>query len=295
MYETATDYQLLSVFVAVAKHQSFTQAAQQLGIGKGTVSRAIAELEQALGAELIHRTTHAFSLSTAGVALYERTAPHLAALDQAVSKLPERAAEPSGHLRMTAPPDLGNVFLPDLLAQFCRRYPQIHVEVRLTTDVVNLVAAGFDVAIRATPGTLKDSSLTVRRLGQIGMGFFGAPSYFARRGKPKQFGQEGHDWLLHAGGRAAASALRGGPARFVCDDFLLLRNVAAEGAGVAMLPHRVALSLLEDGRLEEVTLPGAPSVVGNFFLLYPSSGEVPRKVTAFRDFLIDWLKKSPLA
>ncbi|HEX4620684.1 MAG TPA: LysR substrate-binding domain-containing protein, partial [Myxococcaceae bacterium] len=172
---------------------------------------------------------------------------------------------------------------------------QIYVEVRLTTEVVNLVAAGFDLAIRATPGGLKDSSLTARRLGQIGMGFFGAPSYFVRRGKPKQFGQEGHDWLLHTGARAAASALRSGPARVVCDDFLLLRNVAAEGLGVAMMPYRVATPLLEDGRLEEVTFAVAPPVVGNFFLVYPSSGEVPRKVIAFRDFLVDWLKKSPLA
>ena len=84
------------------------------------------------------------------------------------------------------------------------------------------------------------------------------------------------------------------PARFACDDFLLLRNVAAEGAGVAMMPHRVAAPLLGDGRLEEVSLADAPPVSGNFFLIYPSSGEVPRKVTAFRDFLIDRLKRSPL-
>jgi DNA-binding transcriptional LysR family regulator len=62
-----------------------------------------------------------------------------------------------------------------------------------------------------------------------------------------------------------------------------------------MMPHLVALPLLGDGRLEEVTLAVAPHVAGNFFLVYPSSGEVPRKVSAFRDFLVDWLRKSPVA
>ncbi|HEX5660975.1 MAG TPA: LysR family transcriptional regulator, partial [Polyangiales bacterium] len=88
MAETPVDYQLLAVFVAVAEQNSFSKAARKLGIGKGTVSRAIARLERTVGAELLHRTTHHVALSTAGSALFERAAPHLAALNQAVVKLP---------------------------------------------------------------------------------------------------------------------------------------------------------------------------------------------------------------
>src|SRR5262245_32484260 len=98
MNETPLDYRLLTIFATVAELYSFSKAARKLGIGKGTVSRAIARLEELMGAELIHRTTHDVALSTAGAALYERTAHHLAALDVAVHDLPERATEPSGQL-----------------------------------------------------------------------------------------------------------------------------------------------------------------------------------------------------
>jgi DNA-binding transcriptional LysR family regulator len=118
-----SEYQLLAVFVAVAEQASFTKAARKLGIGKGTVSRAVAQLARQLGAELVHRTTHAVALSTAGTALYERTAAHLAALDQAVQKLPERAAEPSGVLRMTAPGPPQGHRVPRLPARWLTKSP----------------------------------------------------------------------------------------------------------------------------------------------------------------------------
>jgi len=106
MSETQADTWLLTTFVAVADEQSFTKAARKLGIGKGTVSRAIALLEEQLGAELLHRTTHAVALSTAGVALYERVASHVTVLNQAVQKFLERVVVPSGELCMTAPQDI---------------------------------------------------------------------------------------------------------------------------------------------------------------------------------------------
>src|SRR4051812_28680177 len=174
MRETPLDYQVLAIFIAVAQQSSFSKAALKLGIGKGTVSRAIARLEGVVGAELIHRTTHSVALSTAGTALYERTAHHLAALDLAVTKLPERDEEPSGELRLTAPNDFGAIVLPEVLSQFARRYPQIHFDVRLTNARIDLVAEGFDLAIRAAPGGMKDSTLTVRRLGTAGADLFAA-------------------------------------------------------------------------------------------------------------------------
>ena len=288
---TPVSYQLLAVFVAVAEQASFTKAARKLGIGKGTASRAIAELERQLGAELVHRTTHAVALSTAGTALYERTAKHLAALDQAVQKLPERAAEPSGVLRLTAPYDFGLVVLPEVLAQFARRYPDVHVDVRLTNTVVDLVAEGYDVAIRGGM-KIKDSTLTVRRLGIGAAGWYASPSYVARRGRPKELGDARHDWIVHSGLRAVLKLPADAPSRFECNDFLMTRNLAREGAGICMLPAFVAEPYVREGLLEEMQLADDSPFKGggNLALLYPSSGQVPRKVTAFRDFLIEQLK-----
>src|SRR5215831_2147300 len=101
MPATPPDYDLLAALVAVAEEASFSKAARRLGVTKGTVSRAIARLEDSVGAELVHRNTHKVALSTAGTALYERTAPHLSALDRAVGTLPERSEQPSGELRIT--------------------------------------------------------------------------------------------------------------------------------------------------------------------------------------------------
>src|SRR5882672_9474023 len=125
MTATAIDYDLLAAFVAVAEETSFSKAARRLGITKGTVSRSIARLEDLLGAELVHRNTHKVALSTAGTALYERTAPHLAALDRAVGTMPERSERPSGELRITAPHDFAAILLPELVAQFLVRYPEV--------------------------------------------------------------------------------------------------------------------------------------------------------------------------
>ena len=287
------DYQLLAIFTAVASHNSFSKAARKLGIAKGTVSRAVARLEAVVGAELLHRTTHSVALSTAGTALYERTAHHLAALDQAVIKLPERAEEPSGDLRLTVPNDFGAIVLPEILAQFSFRYPRIRFDVRLSNDRVDLVAGGFDLAIRAATTRMKDSRLTVRRLGATRGDFYAAPSYIARRGRPRLLGDPKHDWIMLASltsvWKVPASVIR-----FLCDDFFLVRSLVAHGAGVGLLPRFVADAHVRDGSLELVPVGSGPPLGADFILLYPSSGQVPRKVTAFRDFLIDRLKKTPL-
>lgn len=295
MQETATDYALLAAFVAVADLQSFTAAARKLGITKSTVSRAVAELEAQLGAELLHRNTHAVAVSTTGVALYERVAPHLVALEQAVRRLPERATEASGQLRVTAPLDFSLVVLPEILVHFARRYPEIDVTLHTTNEYVDLVAGGFDLAVRVSRRGLKDSSLVSRRLGELNASFYASPVYLARRGRPRRVGEPGHDWILHASASAAFKLPGEARVRFLCDDFLLVRNLAREGGGVALLPRLVATPLVTDGGLEEVLLPERAGPSASLFLVYPSSGQVPRKVAAFRDFLVDWLKKSPLA
>lgn len=294
MNETPLDYQLLATFAAVAEQNSFSKAARKLGIGKGTVSRAIARLEAMVGAELVHRTTHKVALSTAGTALYERTAPHLAALDKAFRGLPERGEDPSGELRLTAPHDFGVIVLPEIVAQFSRRYPLVSLDIRLTNARVDLVAERFDLAIRAGPATMKDSTLTVRRLGVARGEFYAAPTYLARRGRPRLLGEAQHDWILHPGILSLWKVPRE-TVKFLCDDFLLVRDLVRDGAGVGLLPRFVANTYARDGLIESVALGTLPTDPGHFVLLYPSSGQVPRKVAAFRDFLLERVKSFPRA
>lgn len=288
-HEAPIDLQLLVVFAAVAEQTSFSKAAQKLGVGKGTVSRAITQLESLLGVELLHRTTHHVALSTAGTALLERTRQHLAALHKAVVDLPERDEEPSGLLRMTAPHDFGAIVLPGVLTAFSRRYPSVRFDVRLSGSHVDLVREGFDLAIRVATGPLKDSSLTVRRVGRNTAALYASPSYLLRRGRPRQLDDERHTWVAHPASLRLLK-LRAEATHFLVDDFLVARDLLRDGLGVGILPGFVARTYVREGLLEEVTLPELAPMTGDLVALYPSSGQVPRKVAAFRDFLVEVLR-----
>jgi DNA-binding transcriptional LysR family regulator len=107
------------------------------------------------------------------------------------------AAKPSGVLRMTAPHDFAITVLPELLAQFALRYPEVAFDTRLTGARVDLVAERFDLAIRIAATRLPDSGLTVRKLGNAPTSFYAVPAYLARRGHPKAMWSTEHDWIVH--------------------------------------------------------------------------------------------------
>ncbi|RLM22124.1 hypothetical protein BIY29_12745 [Brenneria alni] len=291
--ETPLDYGLIAIFIAVADEGSFSRAAARLRISNGTVSRAIVKLEKSVGAELIHRTTHSMALSTAGIALYERTAHYLKALDEAMTTLPERAEIPSGLLRITAPRDFGAIVLPQLLLQFARRYPAITFDLRITRSYPDLVGEGIDVAIHPMTVPLKDSMLKVRHLGTPKGEFYAAPSYLARRGKPRVIGDDGHDWVFHSA-IVALWQLQKLPTRYLVDDFFLARNLLRDGAGVGPLLTFIAEPYVREGLLEPIPIPPPSESRGTYVLLYPSSGQVPKKVSVFCEFIINWVQRYPL-
>ena len=286
--ETAIDLQLLVTFSAVAEQTSFSKAAIQLGVAKGTVSRSITELEALLGVELLHRTTHHVALSTAGASLYERTREHLGALRSALVDLPEREEEASGLLRLTAPPDFGTIFLPTIIVEFSRRFPKVRFDIRLSNQRVDLVKEGFDLAIRAISSPLKDSTLKTRRLGRGATSFYASPSYLARRGRPKEIGDERHHWILHPG-IALHFKINQDSILASVDDFFLARGLIRDGLGVGMLPNFVAKNYVREGLLQELPQLNPAVLAGELVMLYPSSGQIPKKVTVFRDFLVESL------
>jgi DNA-binding transcriptional LysR family regulator len=294
MDRTPIDYDLLAIFVTVADEASFSKAAQRLGIAKGTVSRAIMRLEAMVGVELLHRTTHRVALSTAGASLYERTSPHLNALDRAVGRLPERDEEPSGELRIAAPPDFGAAVLAPILGQFALRYPEVRFDLRLSASVVDLVSEGFDVAIRPGPNKRRDSTLTARRLGGASLRHYASPAYVARRGLPRQLGEHGHEWVVFPPLLNLQKLPKGVRPRFLSNDFNMTRSLVREGVGVGIMPSFLANPDVAAGTLVPVTLQEGGAVSGSLFFVYPSSGQVPRKTIAFRDFLLDRMKDRAL-
>lgn len=288
------DLDLLSVFVEVASSASFSKAARALGTTTATVSRSIGKLERELGSELLHRSTRHVSLSTAGAALFERAAPHVRALRYVARELPERQEEPAGLLKITTLSDLGVTILGELIARFMLRYPKVSVQAELSSRRVDIIAEGYDAALRGSAGQERDSSLTVRRLiKQTHVNVYASPGYVARRGSPRSLGSPEHDWLVAEPLRSVVPLPKKVAPRLSANEFSFLREAARAGAGLVLMPALMAEPLLQTGELVRV-LPHWTLSVGGLIMLYPSAGTPPRKVTAFRDFLVASLKSAGL-
>jgi DNA-binding transcriptional LysR family regulator len=289
-------FDLLALFVAVADSGSFSAAARKLGRPKSSVSRGVAQLEEAVGVRLLHRSTRRVALSTAGSALRARVAPGLTALADALAGLPELGDQPSGTLRVAASVDFGAVVLADVVARFVARYPAVDVDLRLSNALVDVVADGFDAAVRLSNRPLADSSLLARRLAPLPQSLFAAPEYLARRGTPKSPKDlDDADWVLRPGAGvlkldgpdgAARVQPRG---RIVCDDMSFIHQAVRAGAGFGVLPGFLVDADCAAGKLVRV-LPRWTIPVGHAWFVMPSARQVPRKVAAFRDFLVEALQ-----
>jgi DNA-binding transcriptional LysR family regulator len=289
------DLNLLTVFEAVARTSSFSAAARELGMPKSSASRAVARLEADLGVQLLFRTTRQVSLSAAGTELYDRVTPLLASVKAALGELPEREEAPSGTLRVTAPVDLGVLFLAVVATRYAARYPSVSLDLHLTGRVVDLVGEGFDVALRVAP-RLADSTLVVRKAAPVVLQLYASPLYLARRGTPRTEAElAGHDWVVFRSGpqRLRVPAPREAPAvprgRIACDDLLFVRDAVRAGAGVALLPAFLADADVVAGTLVRI-VPRLERHAGWLHIVTPAAKHVPRKVTAFRDLVLELLR-----
>jgi DNA-binding transcriptional LysR family regulator len=284
---------LLPLFVAVAETSSMSASARRLGLPKSSVSRAVATLEADLGVRLFHRTTRNVALTTAGAAFYEKARPLVLALQKLGDSLPEQEAEPSGELRITAPVDLGVTVLPPLIARFLARHPAVVLDVRVSNRRVDLVADGFDAALRMG-GRMADSTLIARKVCSAETALYASPSYLARRGTPRtpQDAAE-HDWVLFSLIKLAAPFKAPSKRRLVTDDLMFLHRCLREGLGLGILPTFLARQDVTSGTLVRV-LPRWSQRGAALHFVHPHAEHVPRKVAAFRDFLLAYFAEQPL-
>ena len=281
------DLNHLRVFVGVARDLSFSAAAGKLEVPTSTVSRAITSLEELFGVQLFNRSTRHVSLTPEGAGLHERLAPLLDSLGTAVASMPV-GGQPKGLLRVTAAPDIGATFLAEAATRFTAQYPSVIVDAWITGRRVDLVAEGVDVAIRAAGGRLHDSSLLARRLMPLEFHLFGSPAYLSLRGTPRSpadFAK--HDWVEFRGEKLPREiALPAKGPRLVSDDFLFIREALRAGGGLGFLPAFLAQADVRAGQLVRV-LPRVHKTGGSLTLLYAKTKQLPPRVTAFRDFLVD--------
>jgi DNA-binding transcriptional LysR family regulator len=170
------------IFVKVVEHGSFTAAARALGLPKTTVSRKLRDLETRLGARLLNRTTRRLALTEAGTVYFEHSKRIAGQLDEAESAVHQLEGSPRGWLRVTAPYTLSETTLTPLLLEFRQLYPDVHVDITLTNDLLDLLENEIDVALRV--GALADSTLVARRLAIYTHQIYASEGYLARYGEP---------------------------------------------------------------------------------------------------------------
>ncbi|WP_370279636.1 LysR substrate-binding domain-containing protein [Pontibacterium sp.] len=286
------------LFLRVVETNSFTAAAETLGIQKSTISRRIGQLEDDLGVRLLQRTTRKLKLTDEGQELFERCRPLIDELEQLPDLVSAHHSEPQGRLRITMPPEMGIFLMNDVIADFMRRYPKIQLELELSTRLADLIEEGIDLALRV--GHLDDSSLIARKIASISSGLYASPEYINRNGTLRNPGELSQHSCL---GRLSNSLHwefenwnNGAPvpisARLKANNLMFMRDMAVQGLGIARLPKAFCRGEVERGALvqvlEEFHLPGT-----EVHALYPSRRHLSPKVRLFIDHLIQMLADHP--
>jgi DNA-binding transcriptional LysR family regulator len=285
----------IAVFVRVVDHRGFAPAARELGVPTSTVSRAIERLETTARVRLLQRTTRALRPTLEGEELYARAAPAVSSLRGAARALEPATHKPKGRLRVTAPADLCTTFLADVIVAFAERHPLINLDFTLTNQPSNLVDEGFDVAIRATLN-VRGASLIVRKLGVLELRLYASPAYVEKRGMPTSPTElQNHQCILFRAKDLARTWTFSGEkgetnlevhGRVGGDDLSFVRAIVLAGGGIGVLPHLNSAADEASGRLVRI-LPRLHMQGATLYLVYPSAKNVPTRVTAFRDFVVD--------
>lgn len=283
------DLNEISVYVRVIQAGGFAKAARLLEMPNSTVSAKVLALEKRLGVTLLHRTTRRLNITPEGQAYFERCLRVLEQLRDAERELTLGQASPSGTLRVTAPTILGARLLPEVIASFRGLYPEVRLELTLTDKMVDLIADGYDLALRA--GELADSSYLERKLGLTYFATYASREYLKEHGSPKHPRDLAHheclafsplgkeSWELVSSGRKVKTEVK---ANVVADDLNFIKELAVAGGGIALLPSFLCAEESKTKTLYRV-LPEWRSDVRPLRFIYPPQRFVTPKLHAFLD------------
>jgi len=262
----------IAVFVQAADAGSFAQAASRLGQTRSAVAKAIARLEQRLGARLFHRTTRRQALTDEGQAYYDHCRRALDALAQAEDALMQGRHEASGRLRVAAPLALGRELVAPVLLELLAAHPRLELDLQLSDRVVDLVGEGVDLAVRI--GELPDSSaLAARRLGTQCFAYYAAAR--ARRDTGIAYRlPESEPWVDAQGAPLALEI------RMRCDDLHALLGACRAGQGIVRLPRWLAA-----GQALECVAEAPASMHASVHAAWPASRHLPLRTRIAIDAL----------
>ncbi|MEH6592275.1 MAG: LysR family transcriptional regulator [Halioglobus sp.] len=287
----------IPVFVAVVESGGFSSAARMLGVSKSAVSKRINQLEKSLGVRLLHRTTRTLSLTEAGERYFEHAAQALAAARQAEDAVTELQGEPQGKLKISSPMSFGRLHVAPMMPKLLKRYPKLQIELVMDDRTIDLVAAGFDVAIRSGSGSLPTSALIARKLAPLRQVLCASPDYIERYGLPAQptelpehncvlfsLSSDADEWTLVGDDEPEIVSVSG---NYKVNNSEALLEALREGIGIGRLPTFVAGPDLKTGRLIRL-LESHHIPDHSFYAVFPEREYLPAKVRAFLDFAIEY-------
>lgn len=287
----------LMLFARVAESGSFSRAAERMRLPKSTVSRRIAALERRFGERLLHRSTRKLTITDFGISVLEHARALAAEVDGALALAQHRQAKPSGRLRVSVPAHFASIFLPPMLTGFVREHPAVTLELDLSPRRVDLIGENFDLAVRM--GDLPDDSqLAARKLAEMAMGLYAAPSYLKRVGEVAAPDDllalhgllilsrtgEPQGWTLERAD--PREQWRGRPTQYtMANSPDVLMGIAEAGFGVLGLPHFGVREAVERGALTRV-LPQWSLPAVRCWAVFPGRRLMPARTRAFLDALV---------
>ncbi|MFT9253781.1 LysR family transcriptional regulator [Acetobacter okinawensis] len=288
------DFEAWAIFAKVAEFGSFARAAEDVQLSRPTVSKAVGRLEQALGVALFHRNSRHLSLTQTGQALLGHASRIVAEAQSAEGLARGGKQRPSGRVRVAAPMTFGIRHLAPVLPGFMEQYPDVELDIDFSDAVVDLVAEGYDVALRIA--SLADSSLRARSLCAFRLLLVAAPAWLDRHGRPDHpRALEGHKGFVYTN-MTMPGVLRLNHAatgkEFVLTQSPALRSDNSEafipaleaGLGYGLFPEFMVWDGLRNGRLE-CFLPQWRAATITLYLVTPASPLRPMRVTALLDYL----------
>ncbi len=290
------DIEELRTFVEVADAGGVTAAALRLGVSKSIVSRRLARLEADLGIQLLARTTRGAALTEAGITFRDHAAKICSEIDIARETIfPAGALR--GRFRIAAPLTFGPTHFASVIAELAQRNPELQVQTCYSDRFVDLIADGFDCAIRV--GHLSDSSMMARRVGWTTAKYVAAPEYIEKHGSPQtpeefvthQVVMQGTEsWLAKDGDKVVLMKPQG---RFKADNAVALVAAALAGIGLAGLPEALITEHLASGALIEV-MPRYPLPELGIYVIRPPGQHPARKIRVLAEMLIECFGESAL-
>jgi DNA-binding transcriptional LysR family regulator len=289
------DVEDLRTFVEVADAGGVSPAARRLGVSKSIVSRRLLRLEAELGVQLLARTTRGAALTEAGAAFRGHAARACAEIDLARETILP-AGDLCGRLRVAVPLSFGPTHFAPVLAEMARRHPRLHVHTSYSDRFVDLVAEGFDCAIRV--GYLQDSNLIAKRVGPIHGKLVASPAYIEEHGVPEKpedlaahqaLMQGTEAWQFMDGDRVVTVHPRG---RFKADNATALAAAALAGLGIAWIPDGITHEHVASGALVPVMTRHPPPPAG-IYVVRPPGQHPARKVRVLTEMLIECFERAP--